>query len=225
MAYRETVVVVGNGMVGFKLCQELVKAGAHNRYHIVVFGEETQPAYDRVHLGDLFSGKPESDLLLSPARWYADHGVDLHLGDRLESIDCVSRTVHSSKGEQLIYDWLVFATGSTAFVPSIEGCDLPGVFVARTVDDVRSILAYGQSAEHVAVVGGGLLGLETARALRDLQFEVSVVEFAAGLMSRQLDQKASELLRSKVEGLGVKILLERKISRIGNHDVKRVVHF
>src|SRR5688572_9239831 len=108
---RATLVVIGNGMVGFKLCERLAALAAHERYRIVIFGEEPRPAYDRVHLTDFFQS-PADEVLLAPATWYAESGIELHTGSRVAGIDRAKRTVRTTRGDSIVYDKLVFATGS-----------------------------------------------------------------------------------------------------------------
>ena len=212
---RQTLVVIGNGMMSYELCRRLVLCGAAPReLRIVVFGEEPRPAYDRVHLTDLLAGKAESELLLAPVDWYSRNGIELHLGDPVASIDRGECLVRSRAGLVIPYDRLVLATGSRPFVPPIEGADLPGVFVYRTVDDLRAILAYASAATRAAVIGGGLLGLEAAGAVRALGLEVHVLEAGDGLLPKQLDATGSRLLREHVEALGVRVRTGARTARI-----------
>src|SRR5512132_939255 len=201
-------------MRSFRLCQKLVECGAEKLLEIVVFGEEPRPAYDRVHLTDLLSGKTADDLTLAPPSWYADHGIALDLGDPVVEINTDDCLVRSASGLVVPYDRLVFATGSRPFVPPIPGVDLPGVFVYRTVEHLHAIMDHGYGVERAAVIGGGLLGLEAAKAIYDLGLEVHVVESGAGLMNRQLDAAGSGLLKSKIEELGVRVHLGKQTVRI-----------
>ena len=202
------VVVVGNGMVGWRLCQELVAAGVNESATISVFGEEARPAYDRVHLTSLFSGHPVDDLMLSPREWYADNRIALVTGDPVVAIDRERKTITTRRGLIATYDWLVLATGSRPFVPPMRGTKVPGVFVYRTIEDIEAIRARAQGAKSAAVIGGGLLGLEAAQALLNLGLAATVIERGPGLMARQLSPAAADLLRRKVEELGVRVLLK-----------------
>jgi nitrite reductase (NADH) large subunit len=210
----QTLVIIGNGMVGFKLCQRMVEYGAHQQIRIVVFGEEPRPAYDRVHLSELFSGRPSASLTLAPESWYAEHGIELYLGDPVVYVDRVRSVVVSASGVEVPYNRLVFATGSRPFVPPVEGADLPGVFVYRTIDDLYEIEEYALEVGSAAIIGGGLLGLEAAKAVYDLGLSVHVVEVAKGLMPRQLDAEGASVLRGKIEQLGVKVHCGKKLGRI-----------
>jgi nitrite reductase (NADH) large subunit len=218
-------------MTSFKLCQKMVEHGALEDINIVVFGEEPRPAYDRVHLTEVFSGRSEDSLLLAPDEWYEDNDIELILGDRVIIVDRERSIVISASGEIVPYNRLVFATGSSPFVPPIEGLKIPapaeegggqklrpGVFLYRTVDDVYDIQAYASGCLRAAVIGGGLLGLEAAKAVYDLGLKVHVVEVAPGLMPRQLDAPAATLLKEKIEELGVKVQVGKKIARIVSGD-------
>ena len=211
---EQTVIIIGNGMMSFRLCQKLVEYGATGQLEIVVFGEEPRPAYDRVHLTELFSGKTAEDLTFAPADWYADHGIALYLGDPIVEINTDDCIVRSASGLRVPYDRLVFATGSRPFVPPIPGVDLPGVFVYRTVEHLAAIMDYRRDIKRAAVIGGGLLGLEAAKAAFDLGLAVDVVEFAPGLMPRQLDAAGAALLKEKIEALGVRVHLNKQTLKI-----------
>ena len=127
------VVVIGNGMVGYKFCEKLLAKEGANMVQITVFGEEIRPAYDRVHLSEYFSGKTADDLRMAPADWYASNNITLYLGDPVQSIDRINKTVHSFHGITEAYDYLILATGSSAFVPPVPGVEKEGVFVYRTI--------------------------------------------------------------------------------------------
>lgn len=210
---KPIVVVIGNGMVGFKFCEKLVTRDAG--LQLIVFGEEPRVAYDRVHLSAYFDGKTAEDLQLSTADWYSNQKITLHLGDPVIRIDRLNKTVHSLRGKIQTYDFLVLATGSSAFVPAIPGTEKDGVFVYRTIEDLDMIKAYARKSRKAAVLGGGLLGLEAAKALLDLGLEEThVVEFAPRLMPRQIDGAGSALLEQKLNALGLQIHLGKNTSAI-----------
>lgn len=210
---KPTIIVVGNGMVGYKFCEKLITRSAN--FNIVIFGEESRRAYDRVHLSEYFSGKSAEDLSLSASSWYADNKVTLYLNDPVQEIDRINKTVHSLKGSVLKYDYLVLATGSSAFVPDIQGIEKEGVFVYRTIDDLDLIKAYASNANSGAVMGGGLLGLEAAKALIDLGIsQTHVIEFAPRLMPRQIDSAGSGMLQSKLRQLGLNVHLNKSTASI-----------
>ncbi|MBO9620366.1 MAG: nitrite reductase large subunit [Niabella sp.] len=197
------VIVIGNGMVGQKFCEKLI-AKKPEQLELTVFGEETLPAYDRVHLSEYFAGKTVQDLCMKPMGWYPENGINLHLGDPIVEIDRSNKTVTSFDGKQLAYDYLVLATGSAAFVPSISGVDKQGVFVYRTIEDLNLIWRHAKVARSAVVIGGGLLGLEAAKACLDLGIkDTHVIEFAPRLMPRQIDEGGSYILSQKLKALGI----------------------
>ncbi len=226
---RPTLVIIGNGMVGYKFCEKLVENGATAQFRIVVFGEECLPAYDRVHLTEFFGRLGTADLLLASEDWYLENGIELHLGVSVESIDREQRVVHASTNFHLQYDKLVFATGSYPFVPSIEGANLPGVFVYRTIDDLKEIADYSRNVKSVAAIGGGLLGLEVARALEISReeggIETHIVHRSSHLMSRQLNAEAAAVLQNKVEEMDIQVHLNKQTTHIIAEGKARMLHF
>src|SRR5581483_5992532 len=199
------VVVVGNGMVGHRFCDELTGRDERRGFDVACFAEEARPAYDRVHLSELFAGTGAPDLELADRDWYRERGIALHLAEPIVEIDRDQGWVVSARGRRVAYDALVLATGSAPFVPAIPGTELPGVFVYRTIDDLEAIRAWSARARRAAVIGGGLLGLEAAKAAVDLGLETHVVEFAARLMPRQVDGGGGDVLRAAIERLGVRV--------------------
>ncbi len=217
---RKKVVVVGNGMVGHRFCKKLRELDSNTNFELIVYGEEPRAAYDRVQLTSYFSGNSVEDLTLDGLTWYQDNEVTLHVSKRITAIDRDARTVTVDDGTTQRYDYLVLATGSAPFVPPIDGVDKEGVFVYRTIEDLDAIKAYAETAETATVIGGGLLGLEAAKAVVDLGLDVHVVEFAPRLMPRQLDDEGSKLLVREIEALGVKVLLKHQTKRIeGNGSI------
>jgi nitrite reductase (NADH) large subunit len=210
----ETVVVIGNGMVGHRFVEKLVEYDTVGRYHIVTFCEEPRAAYDRVGLTSFFAHRDAEQLMLARLDWYAENGVDLHIGDRASQIDRYEKVVHSAGGAAIEYDHVVLATGSYPFVPPIDGIQKPGVFVYRTIEDLERIIEYGKNSTRCAVIGGGLLGLEAAKAAYDLGLETHVIEFAPRLMPRQVDDTGSKILVSQIESLGVKVHLNTGTKRV-----------
>jgi NAD(P)H-dependent nitrite reductase large subunit/NAD(P)H-dependent nitrite reductase small subunit len=214
---RRNLVVVGNGMVGQRFCERLVARDTDRHWRVVVFGEESRPAYDRVHLSDFFTGRSADDLQLVPDPWYAEHGLAVHLGERVAVVDRTACEVVTGLGRRVAYDALVLATGSAPFVPPIPGTDRRGVFVYRTIDDLEAIRAWAGRAHRAAVLGGGLLGLEAAKAVRDLGLETHVVEFAPRLMPRQVDGAGGEVLKRAIEQLGVRVHVGAQTEEIVGH--------
>jgi nitrite reductase (NADH) large subunit len=203
--YRRTLVVAGNGMVGHKLLELLIERGATAEWDIVTFCEEDRPAYDRVGLSSFFSGTSAEELSLVTPGFFERSGIKIHVGDAVAKIDRERAEIVSTKGLRLRYDALVLATGSYPFVPPLSGKDLPGCFVYRTLDDLEAIKAYAEGCKVGAVVGGGLLGLEAANALRNLGLDTHVVEFAPRLMPVQVDDGGGNVLRRRIEDLGVHV--------------------
>ncbi|MGV3764149.1 nitrite reductase large subunit NirB [Parapedobacter sp.] len=210
---QKTIIIIGNGMVSHKFCEKIRKKDKISK--IIAFGEEEIRAYDRVHLTSYFSDKTLEQLYLSGDEWYTENDIELHLNDPVISINRDNKTITSSKGLQIDYDFLVLATGSAAFVPPIPGVDKEGVFPYRTIQDLDRIRAYATQAKKGAVIGGGLLGLEAAKALVDLGIGAStVIEFAPRLMPRQIDESASRTLQTKLDNLGLSCLLQKSTSQV-----------
>ncbi len=207
------IVLVGHGMVGHKFLESLAEAGVRDA-QVTVLCEEVRPAYDRVHLSEYFSGKTAQDLSLVEPGFFDRTGFDLRLACRAASIDRRNHTVTTLDGEVLPYDKLVIATGSNPFVPPIPGRDRPHCFVYRTIDDLDKMKASGAKSKVGVVVGGGLLGLECAKALRDMGLETHVVEFAPRLMAVQVDDQGGRVLRAKIEELGVHVHTSHSTVRI-----------
>ena len=239
----QTLVIIGNGMMSYRLCQKLVENNVQMHSRIVVFGEERHPAYDRVHLTDIFSGRPPETLILAEEDWYEENGIELYLNNPVVHIDRANSFVIAASGDRVPYNRLVIATGSEPFVPPIEGLRVPDeqgnlklqkrVFLYRTFDDVYTIEAELEQTSRAVIMGGGLLGLEAAKAVFDLgrrmhdDIQVEVVEAAPRLMPRQLDDGAAALLKEKIEQLGVNVHVGKKISRVVyDEETYRVsVHF
>jgi nitrite reductase (NADH) large subunit len=199
------VVVVGNGMVAHRFCDELTARDTGQRFRITCIGEEPRPAYDRVHLSELFAGRSAEELQLADRAWYRERGIELFLEQRVVSVDRVLQQVVTATGLRVEYDALVLATGSAPFVPQIPGVELAGVFVYRTIEDLEAIRSWSRRARAAAVIGGGLLGLEAAKAALDLGLQTHVVEFAPRLMPRQVDEGGGAILRRSIEQLGVRV--------------------
>ena len=200
---RRRLLVIGNGMVGQRLLEKLA-AVAHD-YSVTVLCEEPRPAYDRVGLTSFFSGRTAEDLSLVPAGFFETSGIALHLNERAAVIDRVARTVTTTSGQVFAYDKLVIATGSFPFVPPIPGRERRHCFVYRTIEDLVAIREAARHARSGTVIGGGLLGLEAAKALVDLGLETHVVEFAPRLMAVQIDDGGGRVLRRHIESLGVRV--------------------
>ncbi|MCF7352686.1 nitrite reductase large subunit NirB [Vibrio sp. CK2-1] len=211
---KQNLVIVGNGMVGHHLVERLVEANATEHYTITVIGEERFVAYDRVHLSSVFSGQSHQDLLLSSEDWYQQNGIRLILGSKVTTLDTDNQRLVMDDEDVLAYDKLVLSTGSYPFVPPIEGNDREQCFVYRTLDDLTEIRQACEKSSSGAVIGGGLLGLEAANALRLLGVDTHVIEFAPRLMPVQLDAGASGVLEDKIKSLGLHVHLDTATTSI-----------
>jgi nitrite reductase (NADH) large subunit len=211
---RKSLVVIGNGMVSYKLCELLSEYDNGESFDISVFCEEPRPAYDRVKLTSFFEKESPDELLLADANWYKERKIRLLLNERAVRVDRGRRAVLSSSGEWIRFDNVVLATGSAPFVPPIPGVNKQGVFVYRTIEDLVAIREYAKTAKVGAVLGGGLLGLEAAKAVHDLGLTTHVIEFAPRLMPRQLDAAGGRLLAKSVEALGVKVHTGRAATNV-----------
>jgi nitrite reductase (NADH) large subunit len=211
---RGRLIVAGHGMVAQRFLEELVARGGLSRWNVQVLCEEPRPAYDRVALSSFFAGATAEDLSVTPAGFFAEHGIDLCLNEGAAEIDRERQLVTTTDGRDLVYDALVLATGSYPFVPPIPGADAEGAFVYRTIDDLEAIAAHAEGKRVGAVVGGGLLGLEAANALRSLGLETHVVEYAPRLMPVQLDDDGAATLRSRIEDLGVFVHTTTETSKL-----------
>lgn len=217
---RKKIVVVGNGMVGYKFCEKLITKDTEKKFELIVFGEEPRVAYDRVHLSEYFGQKTIEELTMAPLNWYHDNGIKIHLSDPVVDIDRENKTVRSHHGIVESYDYLILATGSAAFVPPIPGVEKDGVFVYRTIEDLDMMQDHAKKAKKGAVIGGGLLGLEAAKALLDLGIkDVHVVEFAPRLMPRQIDDQGSKILEGKLNQFGIKIHLNKNTQQISGDGI------
>jgi len=205
MSIKQKLVVIGNGMVGQSFLASLVESAVKEQYEIITFCEEPRVAYDRVHLSAFFTGTTAQELSLVEDGFFDRHGITIYIGDKAASIDRAGKTVTSAKGRTIAYDKLVLATGSYPFVPPVPGHDRTQCLVYRTIEDLEAIAAAAETGKVGTVVGGGLLGLEAAKALMDLGLETHVVEFAPRLMAVQLDDAGGAMLRRKIENLGVTV--------------------
>jgi len=226
---KKHIIVVGNGMTSLRFCERLLEYDARHEYKVTILGDEQLPAYDRIALSSMFSGKSDADLIFSEVRWYTYHKMDLRLGIRVNAINRNAKTIITTDGEEFDYDYLVMATGARAHVPDIPGTDLTGVHAYRTSDDVHAIRRDGEKASRAIVIGGGLLGLEAAEACREMGLTTTKVEREPHLMACQLDEAGGKLLRTKVEDLGLMVRTGEQVLslegetavhsiRLANHD-------
>jgi nitrite reductase (NADH) large subunit len=207
------LVVVGNGMAGMACLEHILKYAP--RFGITVFSDETHFNYNRVLLSSVLGGEKDADdIVINGLEWYQRHDVDLRVGVRIIGVDSRAKTVTGNDGSVTIYDTLLLATGSSPWFPPIAGLDKDGVFAFRTLDDTRALLRRAGPQKLAVVIGGGLLGLEAARGLQLQGCDVTVVHLLDTLMERQLDPCGGAYLRSRMEDLGVRVLLGRSTKAI-----------
>jgi nitrite reductase (NADH) large subunit len=237
-APKQRLVVVGNGMAGARVVEEILKRDP-SRFEVVMFGAEPYGNYNRILLSNVLNGSQKAtDIFINPLAWYRENGVKLHAGVRAVKIDRERKVVVGrpmsrdgvpyAAGEAGLesglveepYDRVVIATGSRPFVPPMEGFGGPGTFLFRTIDDCERIADFAKGCKKAAVIGGGLLGLEAARGLMTHGVEVSVLEAAPQLMAAQLDPESGLMLKSAMEGMGVRVHLEKITTKIVREDGK-----
>ena len=208
---KAKIVVVGNGMVGHHFVEEMAK---NSDYEITVLSAESRLAYDRVYLSSYFSGKTAEDLALTTPEHYDELGVIFKTNAKVTNIDKLAKVVTTESGDSFEYDKLILATGSYPFVPPIPGGDVEHSLVYRTIDDLEAIQASADVSKVGVVIGGGLLGLEAAKAVKELGLETHVVEFAPQLMAVQVDGGGGRLLKTKIEELGVQVHTSKATNKI-----------
>lgn len=198
-------IIVGNSIAGITAAQTIVRADPAAEVHI--FGAEPYPYYRRPLLWEFIAGQIEQEaLLFRPTAWYTERGIRLHLGVRVTTLNPKAHSLILADGSSAEYDRLLLATGGRPFIPPFEGVEKKGVYVLRTIEDAISIKEYAQGVSTAAVIGGGLLGIETARALTSLNLDVSVIEFMPHLLPLQLDAEGAQALQSLLESMGMRIL-------------------
>lgn len=211
---KKRIIVVGNGMVGHNFLATMAESEKASEFELITFSEEPRLAYDRVQLSKYFSGATAADLALTTESEYDDSGITYLKNEKVVEIDADNKTVKTSTGRIEGYDKLVLATGSYPFVPPIPGKDQDHCLVYRTIEDLEAISASAEVSKTGVVVGGGLLGLEAANALKEAGLDTHVVEFAPRLMAVQLDEGGGNLLRHKIESLGVSVHTEKNTKEI-----------
>lgn len=211
---KDSLVVIGNGMAGIAAVEELLRRAA-GRYAVTVFGAEPRPNYNRILLSDVLAGKSTAEqIVLNSPAWYEANKIILHAGDPVVKIDRSERQVVAESGRSVRYDRLLIATGSVPFIPPIPGADREGVFAYRTLDDVERIRERAARSARAIVIGGGLLGLEAARALAQIGLEVKVAHLVGHLMEMQCDPAAGEIVRRAFEKMGIGVLLSHAADEI-----------
>ncbi|MFD0323998.1 nitrite reductase large subunit NirB [Lysobacter gummosus] len=224
---KPRLVVIGNGMAGMRTLEELLKL-VPDMYDITVFGAEPYPNYNRILLSPVLAGEQNFDeIVLNPMAWYAEHGIELHMGKEVERIDRVHRRVIAADGTQAQYDRLLLATGSLPIVLPIPGKGLRGVISYRNIHDTRAMIEAAKVKKHAVVIGGGLLGLEAANGLKQRGMDVTVVHLAGWLLERQLDPVAGRLLENSLRERGLKFRLGTSTTELlgDDHGEVRAVRF
>jgi nitrite reductase (NADH) large subunit len=217
---RQRLIVIGNGMAGARTVEEIIDRGGSDRFAITMFGDEPHGNYNRISLSNVLAGSEDPQgIFLNPLDWYEHNAITLRVGVRVTGIDRYARTVTVDDESTHRYDKLIIATGSRPFFPPIDGMldqgvPITGVFGFRTIADCDAMLAWARGARRLAVIGGGLLGLEAARGLLERGLEVHVIHRADRLMNVQLDGQAGAILRRGVEELGIHVQLETSTTRI-----------
>jgi nitrite reductase (NADH) large subunit len=213
-ARLEHLVVIGNGMAGLRLVEEVIQR-TPDRYAITVVGKEPQPAYNRVLLSSLLAGEiGEDDIRLRDRGWYEEHRIDLITGDAATGVDTDSRVIQLASGRRLPYDRAVLATGSNPIRPPLPGANLPGVLTFRDLDDIAAMRRFAEQGCHALVIGGGLLGIEAAHGLARAGIGVTLLHLMDRLMERQLDARGAGLLRQAIEARGVTVVLRAETAAI-----------
>ena len=209
--------IVGNGMAGTTAAENIRKRDKNGKITMVT--DEDLPFYYRIRLNEYISGEiGEQDLLAKRAHWYGDMNIDLKLNTRIAGAAPGEKAVYTSDNVKLSYDSLLIATGSHSFIPPVKGSEKPGVFSLRHVRDARRIIDYAKNVENTLIIGGGLLGLESGRALRKLGKKVMVVEFFPRLLPRQLDEDGAKRLQIIMEGMGFSFRLGSRTEEIEGAD-------
>ena len=218
MPDKQRLLIIGNGPVGHQFIESIIESGQGGQFDITVIGEEPRPAYDRVHLTAWFETREAASLNMVKDGFYSDNNITALTHEKVISIDRTAQTVSTDKGVEYGYDKLILATGSFPFVPPVPGHDRKNCFVYRTIEDLEAITAAAATAKVGAVVGGGLLGLEAAKAIMDLGLKTHVIEFAPRLMAVQVDEGGGALLRRKIEDLGVSVHTQKNTQQITDGD-------
>jgi nitrite reductase (NADH) large subunit len=215
---KKKLVLIGNGMAGINTIEHILKLG-NERYDITIFGSEPHPNYNRILLSSVLAGNAEmDDIILNNWNWYEENNIRLYAGHTVNRIDTENKLVYTDTGVCEPYDELIIATGSVPFILPLPGADREGVIAFRDIKDCETMMEAAKRYKKAVVIGGGLLGLEAAKGLLNLNMEVAVVHISDYLMERQLDSTGSEMLRAELERQGMKFLLSRQTEEILGDD-------
>ena len=221
------LVVVGNGMAGMRVVEELLKIAPHI-YDITVFGDEPYPNYNRIMLSPVLANEQTiNDIILNTREWYAENNITLHTSARINKIDRKNRVVYAEDGTSAEYDRLLLSTGSKPFMLPISGADLKGVIGYRDIKDTNDMIETAKSHKHAVVIGGGLLGLEAANGLKIQGMDVTVIHRNEWLLEKQLDKTAGKMLQKSLEEKGLKFQLNQNTKELTGDSSGRVttIHF
>ncbi|HJV44243.1 MAG TPA: nitrite reductase large subunit NirB [Bacillota bacterium] len=211
---KKKLVLVGNGMAGVRCIEDILKL-APDKYEITIFGSELHPNYNRISLSSVLAGDADmKDIILNDWDWYNENHITLYSGQTVDKIDPVKKWVRSSSGLVVSYDELILATGSLPFMLPLPGANKEGVIAFRDIKDCQTMVETSKKYKKAIVIGGGLLGIEAARGLLNLNMDVSVVHIFSHLMERQLDPTAAHMLQQELENQGMKFLLEKNTKAI-----------
>ena len=221
MTQKQRLVIIGNGMAGARLVEEIIERRGRERFEIIVFGDEPYGNYNRILLSGVLAGSHEpGDIFINGLSWYEEHGIKLYAGCHVHTIDYVNKVVYASDGVVVTYDKLVIATGSKPYIPPFkhmrmeDGSLKPGIFVFRSIDDCDAIIKYAAQSRKAVVIGGGLLGLEAARGLLNRGLELQLIHRPAYLMNVQLDEVSGATLQTAIANMGVKLWLNKRTTAI-----------
>jgi nitrite reductase (NADH) large subunit len=222
---KKKLVVIGNGMAGARAVEEVLARGGGSMFDIVMFGGEPYGNYNRILLSNVLNGSQSpNDIMINPLDWYQENGIRLHSGQFIIDVDCASRAVMSRQGTIERYDKLLIASGSRAFIPPMKGARAAsgqlktGIFGYRGLDDCAAILEYVKQSKKVVTIGGGLLGLEAARAMKLLGAESHIVHLAGHLLEMQLDFTAGTILRKAIEDMGIHVHVKKLTTEVLGDD-------
>ncbi len=219
---KTKLVVVGNGMAGMRVVEELLKI-APDLYDITVFGDEPYPNYNRIMLSPVLANEQTiDDIILNTREWYVENNITLHTDARINKIDRTKRIVYAENGTTAEYDRLLIATGSKPFMPPIPGKELEGVIGYRDIKDTNDMIDAAKKYKHAVVIGGGLLGLEAANGLSIQGMDVTVIHRNEWLLERQLDKTAGAMLQKSLEEKGLKFHLKTNTETILGNENGRV---
>lgn len=211
---KEKLILIGNGMAGIRTLEEILKRNP-DRFEITVFGKEPHPNYNRILLSSVLQGDTGvSDIVLNDYDWYKNNNITLYVGDPVVEIDTKNQVVYSEGGISSSYDHLIFATGSNPFMLPLPGADKKDVMAFRDIKDCEKMIEASKKYKKAAVIGGGLLGLEAARGLLNLDMEVDVIHLADHLMERQLDEPAARMLKEELVSQGMRFHMGKQTERI-----------